>query len=338
LVNSFIKPQEAGKATVGGGSVMKEQAALIGALALLAVSLAASPAAAASGSIAIDDKDVFPESLTATSAGDLIIGSSAKGGIYRARAGEAVAKLWIDPKVSGMAAVLGVFADEKSHTLYACSVAFGAPPDKADALSALRTFDLATGAAKGAYPMPGGAKSLCNDIAVAKDGTAYISETLGGRVLALKKGASALTEWVKDPRLAGVDGIAVGGDGALYVNAVTTGRMFRIAIAADGSAGAVGELQPSMTLDGPDGLRAIGGMRFLQAENGKAGRIALVTVSGDAANVTPVGTPEAGLTSAAIASGEVWAVNAKFAYRRDPALKGQDPNPFLVEQVGPAPH
>jgi sugar lactone lactonase YvrE len=306
----------------------------MGALALLAL---AGSAAAAAAPIAIDDKDVFPESLTATSAGDLIIGSSGKGAIYRARAGESVAKLWIDPKASGMAAVLGVFADEKRGVLYACSAAFGAPPDKADALSALRTFDLKTGAPKGAYPMPGGAKALCNDIAVGKDGTAFVSETLGGRVLALKPGASALADWVKDPRLGGVDGIALGGDGALYVNTVSTGRMFRIPLAADGSAGAVGELQPSMKLDSPDGLRAIGGMRFLQAENGKAGKIAVVTVAGDAATVTPVGTPQPGLTSAAIARGQVWAVDAKFRYRSDPALKGMDPNPFAVEPVAPAP-
>ncbi len=38
-----------------------------------------------------------------------------------------------------------------------------------------------------------------------------------------------------------------------------------------------------------------------------------------------------------VAKGEVWAVNAKFAYRRDPAFKGKDPNPFTVEPIGKAP-
>jgi hypothetical protein len=297
---------------------------------------AASAYAAGPSPIVIDDQNVFPESLTATAAGDLIIGSSSKGAIYRAKTGAATAAVWIDPKVSGMSALLGVYADEPSHTLYACSAALGAPPDKADSLSALRTFDLSTGAAKAAYPMPGGAKALCNDIATAKDGTAYVSETLGGQVLRLKRGSSALEVWIKDPRLAGVDGIAIGGDGAVYVNTVTTGHMFRIPVAADGSAGMITQLMPTAPLAGPDGLRSLGGMRFLQAEN-RAGNIEVVTVSGDQATITPIKTGEAGLTSAAVVKGEVWAINAKFAYRSDPALKGKDPNPFTVEPVGTLP-
>ena len=292
---------------------------------------------AAPAPVTIDDTGVFPESMTATASGDLIIGSSAKGGIYRAKAGEAKAALWIDPKTSGISALLGVFADDRSHTLYACSVAFGAPPDKADALSALRLFDLNTGAAKAAYPMPGGGKALCNDIAVAKDGSAYVSDTLGGQVLVLKKGAGALATWVKDPKLGFIDGIAIGGDGAVYVNTVTTGHMYRIAMGPGGAAGDIVELTPSVKLGGPDGLRSLGGLRFLQAENG-VGRISVVTVSGATATVTPLKEGEPGLTSAASVHGQVWAINAKMAYRRDPALKDKDPNPFVVEPIGPLPH
>lgn len=298
---------------------------------------AAAARAAGPAPILIDDQNVFPESMTATSAGDLIIGSSGRGAIYRAKAGASTATVWIDPKVSGIAALLGVYADEPTRTLYACSAALGAAPDKADSLSALRAFDLVTGAAKASYPMPGGAKALCNDIATTRDGTAYVSETLGGRVLRLKRGAPALEVWIQDERLKGVDGIAIGGDGAVYVNTVTTGHMFRIPIAADGSAGQITQLMPSAPLAGPDGLRSLGGLRFLQAEN-RAGNIEVVTVSGDQATITPIKTGEAGLTSAAVARGVVWAINAKFAYRSDPNLKGKDPNPFTVEPVGTLPN
>jgi sugar lactone lactonase YvrE len=298
----------------------------------LLMTAASSASAAPARAILIDDRDVFPESLTATATGDLIVGSSAKGAIYRAPAGAAKARLWIDPKVSGMVGVFGVFADDASRTLYACSLPFGAPPDKADALSALRTFDLSTGAPKGDYPLPGGAKALCNDIAVAKDGTAYVSETRGGRVLRLMPGETSLIVWIEDPRLAGVDGVAVGGDGAVYVNTVSTGRMFRITVGPGGAAGPLEELRPSVTLGGPDGLRAIGGLRFIQAENG-VGRISEVTISGDQAIVRLLKSDEPGLVSAAVAGGQVWAINAKFAYRREP-LKEKDPNPFTIEPVG----
>ena len=302
-------------------------------LAGLGVAMAACAAGAAPlTQVVIDDTAVFPESLTSTAAGDLIIGSSGKGTIYRAAPGADKAVVWIDPKTSGMSGVLGVFADEKAHTLYVCSAAFGAPPEKADGLSALRAFDLATGAARAAYPMPGGAKALCNDIAVAKDGTAYVSETLGGRVLRLRKGASALEVWAKDDRLAGADGVAIGSDGAVYLNTVSTGRLFRIPVEAGGASGAVAELQPSLKLNRPDGLRAIGGLRFLMAEGG-AGRIDEVVVEGDRATIVPLKSDDPGVTAVTLTQGRGWFINAKFAYRSDPALKGKSPEPFTVDAL-----
>ena len=308
---------------------IRRASALLGALGLMA---AASAALAAPGEITIKDTGVFPESLTSDAAGNVFIGSSAKGGIYRAAAGATEATLWIDPQTSGVAALLGVFADDKSNTLYACSVAFGAPPEKADSLSNLRTFDLKTGVAKRAYPMPGGGKSVCNDIAVGRDGTTYVAETGSGRILRLKKGASALEEWIKDPLLAGADGIAIGGDGAVYVNSVTASRLFRVAVGAGGAAGAITELTPSLKLDGPDGMRAIGGNRFLLAE-GKGGRISEVVVVGDQAIIAPLKTNDPGVTAVTLTGGKVWFVNAKFDYRRNPALKGKDPNPFVAESI-----
>ncbi len=63
-----------------------------------------------------------------------------------------------------------------------------------------------------------------------------------------------------------------------------------------------------------------------------------MTVSGSTATVTPIKEGEPGLTSTALVRDQVWGLNAKMAYRRDPALKDKDPNPFLVEPLGPLPH
>lgn len=60
-------------------------------------------------------------------------------------------------------------------------------------------------------------------------------------------------------------------------------------------------------------------------------------VSGDKAEIVPLRTGLPGVTSAVLARGQVWAVSAKFAYRSDPALKGKDPNPFVIDMVGPLP-
>ena len=64
--------------------------------------------------------------------------------------------------------------------------------------TALRSFDLKTGAAKGTYPFPANS-GVCNDIAVSADGSAYASESFRGRVHRLKPGATALEVWVTDP-------------------------------------------------------------------------------------------------------------------------------------------
>jgi hypothetical protein len=256
-------------------------------IGLLAAVAALGAGAAWAQDIAIPDNRAFPESITSTKGGDLIIGSMGKGGVYRAKAGETAASLWIDPKVSGVTFMAGVFADDRTNTLYACSGMGGAPPEQAAQKSAVRAFDLKTGAAKASYPMPYGAKSFCNDFAVDKAGDLYVTDTVGGAIHRLKKGGAALEPWVKDAKLAGADGIAIGGDGNVYVNSVFASKLFRVAVNRDGSAGAITELTPSMKMSQPDGLRALGGLRFLQAEGG-AGRIEVVTVSGDAATIKPI--------------------------------------------------
>ncbi|HEY4032045.1 MAG TPA: hypothetical protein VGM25_16990 [Caulobacteraceae bacterium] len=298
-------------------------------IGFMAAALAMAGGAAFAQDITVNDTRVFPESITSTKGGDVIFGSMGKGGVYRAKAGSNTADLWIDPKVSGITFMAGVFADDASNTLYACSGMGGAPPEQAAQKSAVRAFDLKTGAAKGSYPMPYGAKSFCNDFAVDKAGNLYATDTVGGAVHRLKKGGTALEEWAKDAKLAGADGIAMGGDGNLYVNSFQTHKMFRIAIAKDGSAGAITELTPSLTLNQPDGLRALGGLRFLQAEGGN-GRIDLVTVSGDKAQITPIKEHEPGLTAMTVARGKVWVMNAKLSLMRD---KTQDPGVFEAEPV-----
>jgi hypothetical protein len=73
--------------------------------------------------------------------------------------------------------------------------------------SALKGFDLKTGAGKVSVPFPGN-RPLCNDIAVAKDGRVYVSDEYSARVLRLSADSHSLEVWVSDPQLADIDGIA----------------------------------------------------------------------------------------------------------------------------------
>jgi len=287
----------------------------------------------ASHVITIMDDKVFPESITNTKAGDIIIGSLGKGGVYRAPAGTDKATLWLDPAKTGMVVSLGVFAHDESNTLYVCS---GAPPvsegqERQTQYIALRTFDLTTGDAKGTYPIPATGKSICNDIAVGPDGAAYVTDTGGGRILRLAPQGSELVPWLADERIAGVNGIAIG-DGVMYVDSVASSKLFSIPM-SEGMAGDITELRPSIPLNRPDGMRSIGGNKFLMAENAAdTGRVTEVTVNGDQAEVRVLKV-DPGVTGVTKVGDIVWIDNAKFPYRGNGPLKDQSPEPFTIYGV-----
>ncbi len=271
-------------------------------------------------------KDLFPESITSLKDGTIILGS-VPGGIYRIKPGETEAKMFVAREGNGFTTVLGVLADEKAKTLWVCNTGPGA----------LKSFDLATGNAKATYPMPQGA--VCNDIAVADNGTAYASDTSGAKLFMLKKGATALEQAAADPLLAGVDGLAFGDKNTLYVNSVTANKLIKLDLGPDGKSTKVTDLKLSGALGAPDGIRALGKHKFIQAENGNAaragGRLALITIN-PKANTATITTLKEGMlaTPATTATkGMAWVVEGKQDYRGNGKNKGQDPTPFKLYAV-----
>src|SRR5512139_2390581 len=154
---------------------------------------------------------VFPESIASDAAGNLYVGSNA-GTIYRVRPGAAAAQPWIAPSASnGLRSLFGVFADEGRKVVWACSIPNLFVQPRETGISVLKAFDLASGAMKASYDFPADRPSACNDIAVARDGTVYATETLSGRIFALRPGANALALFAEGQDLVGVDGIAIAG-------------------------------------------------------------------------------------------------------------------------------
>lgn len=254
------------------------------------------PRAEGPGEITINEAKVSAENLTATRDGTIYFGSTANGTIYRARPDQAQADAWIPAAGAGLTNVLGVLADEKSNTLWVCDNApFGRNQGPAPApagLPALRSFDLKTGVAKGTFPAPNG--GVCNDIALAADGTAYVTDTFGGRILRHKPDGQALEVWLADPQLRGLDGLSLLADGALYVNNFYNGKLIRIPVREDGSAGPVGTIPTTVAFTRPDGMRASGPTTLLQVEG--QGRLTEITIVGDRGEVRVI---REGLTNAA---------------------------------------
>ena len=263
--------------------------------ALIVAATVVAGGAAQATNIVVPGTTDFPESVNASSNGTLFFSSFAGGRIFRAKPGETHASEWIKQGSNGLDSALGVLADDKSNTLYVCSddlsaagvvIPTGATP------TALKLFDLATGAPKGSISLPGPA-TFCSDIAVAGDGTAYVTDSLAGHILRLKPGAKQLEIWAEDPRWlvkggAQLDGIAILPDGAVYANIFEGDGLYRVAVNPNGGAGPITKLQTSRPLYHSDGLRAFGPNKLLMVEGDSRGFLDLITIDGDRATIETV--------------------------------------------------
>src|SRR4029077_19142233 len=142
-------------------------------------------------SISVPGARAFPESIHSTSDGALFVGRLGEGGIVRVKPRSAESAVFVRPGALGSRSILGVFADEASSTLWACSndlSALGGPATGSDTGSALKGFDLKTGAGKRSVSLPG-AHAFCNDITVDKEGSVYITDSANPTILKLSRRA-----------------------------------------------------------------------------------------------------------------------------------------------------
>lgn len=276
----------------------------VGAMVALLVSAAACAAAnaAAPAAITIPGERLFTESLTSAKDGTVIVGSVMGRTIFRAKPNADRAEPWIKPGTEGMAGIFGVFADDKSNTLYACSGTFGGARSASEAPpppSALYAFDLRTGAHKAHYPLPT-AGATCNDIAVDADGNAYATDTTNMQVVVLKKGAKELAVWSAPdafgPKGGVLDGIAVLGD-RVFTNTLLTSKLFATPIGGDGKAGTTVEVKLDTPMERPDGMRSFGKNGLLVAEGG-SGKLSKIVIDGDSGKRTVL---KDGLTNGLVA-------------------------------------
>jgi sugar lactone lactonase YvrE len=282
------------------------------------IMLAAAPALAAD-KVQIGDAAVFPESITSTADGTLIAGSIGTGQIYRAAPGAATAESWIAAVTDGPTAVLGVYADEANGTLWACYSDLALFAGAGGKASILRSYDLGTGALKSTVPL--GEGTFCNDIATAADGTAYAADTAGGQLFRVAPGATTAEPFLRDEALASLDGLSFGPDGALYLNGVSTNKLFRLTMDGD-KPGTLTELALSQPISGPDGMRFGEDDVLYLAENG-SGQVSAVTFEGDTANIRVIAKEGWDSPTAVTKVGDtLWVVEAKFSKMATPQEAG----------------
>jgi sugar lactone lactonase YvrE len=281
----------------------------------------------------------FPESMHASADGTLYFSSFGNGRIWRAKPGETTASEFIKAGSNGLASALGVLADDKSNTLYVCSDDFSAAGIKIPGATAtsLKLFDLKTGEPKASIPTPG-SPTLCNDIVVASDGDAYVTDSFSGQILRLKPGAKELEVWASDPRWkvegkAQLDGIAILSDGAVYANIFEGDGLYRVGMKPDGGAGAITKLQTSRPLYHSDGLRAFGPNKLLMVEGETKGFLDLITIDGDNAKIETVKDGFDGPVSLAQVGDTIYVMDTPLRYLLNPEWKNKTPPPFTAFSV-----
>jgi sugar lactone lactonase YvrE len=239
--------------------------------------------AASASDILIGDAKSQPESLTLAPGGVLIVGSASSPFVYKVRPGSTTAEKFIDVSTEGPGTFfLGMLADASTNTLWTCQLTPVPNTNPAQRHTALRSFDLTTGAPKIRWNLPGD-NNLCNDFTIGPDKALYTTDTIPGRIFRLPAGASTAELYLEHATLRGVDGITFL-DGVLYVNNVIFNKLYRIPVDATGKPGAPVDIWTDQLIKGPDGMRAANG-KLLLAENAN-GRISVLTINGDKASVT----------------------------------------------------
>jgi sugar lactone lactonase YvrE len=294
---------------------------------------------ARSTSIELPGDQVFPESITSTQDGTLFVGSLATGGVIRIKPDTGKPEVWIEPGAFGSRSILGVLAHEPSNTLWVCSndlTAIGIKAAGSASGSAIKGFDLKTGEGKISATLSGG-QSVYNDLAVGPDGSIFVTNSFAPEILRLRPGAESLEVWARDPLFAsapgtfGLDGIAFGGEDALYVSMYASGKLLRVNI-NQGVAGSVTVLTTSRPLVLPDAIRPIGKNEFLLIEG--EGRLNRLVINGENAVIetleegysTPTGVTAVGKTA--------WVSEGQLSFLLDPSKRGLTPNlPFHVYAV-----
>lgn len=310
-------------------------AALLAAAGLLLMACGAKPPE----TTALPGDRAYPENITSTADGTLYVGNFAEGGVVRIKPG-AKPEAWIAPAAYGTRSVLGLLADEASSTLWLCSndlsaLGVAGPSDIKGAM--LKGFDLRTGEGKVSAAFPGEV-GLCNDLALDASGGVYVTNTMAPEILKLSADRKTLEVWKTDPLLAppasgggGLDGIAFGADGHLYVNTFGGGELFRVQV-EQGVAGSVTRLKTSRPLTLPDALRAYGKDGFLMIEGN--GTLDRVRIDGDTATIDTIRQGLNGPTGVTQVGDVAWVTEGKLSYLLDPALKQQAvPLPFQVHRI-----
>jgi sugar lactone lactonase YvrE len=224
-------------------------------------------------SVLVVPGDAFhPESVALAPDGTLFTSSITTGKIVKYAPFSSTAQTFVAEGVN--VGTAGIFVDAARNTLWACAVdlSFATP-------TALRAFNLSTGALTASYTVPDG--GVCADIAIAH-GDVYFTDTLVPRIFRVRWPADNCTSpsggtlelWSTDPLYSGagflqINGLAFDGFNSFYTTNYSTGTLVKVKLKPDGTATAATQL-PGAPFSNPDGIRMLDVNTLLVTENSGA--------------------------------------------------------------------
>src|ERR1700733_13583103 len=123
--------------------------------------------AVSAADILIADAKSQPESLTVAPGGVLIVGSASTPFVYKVRSGSTTAEKFVDASAEGAGTFFfGMLADAASNTLWTCQLTPVPGKTPVQRRTALRGFNLETGAPKIRWNLPGD-NSTCTSVCTA---------------------------------------------------------------------------------------------------------------------------------------------------------------------------
>lgn len=179
----------------------------------------------------------------------------------------------------GLEGVLGLAVDAKRHLLWAVVAAVpqmkGWEPSQ-DGTSALVAFDLKSGKSVVRAALPKAGKHVLNDLAIARNGDVYATDSLDSAVYRLRAGATALETFVPPGVFRSPQGVAFAPDGRSVYIADYADGIWLVDLATGKREAVTGPRD--VPLQGVDAL-AIHGRELVVSQNGIApARIARLTL------------------------------------------------------------
>lgn len=205
---------------------MRASPSLLVAAALLCAAVRSAAAQPARVAFRLPDALFIPEGIAHDPRdGVFLVGSTFRGSIARVARDGRVRTL-LPAGADGVYGVLGLRVDATRGLLWAATSHAGAamptagtrPEDEGRA--SLVAVDARTGAIRHRFVTPRGERHFYNDVAVARDGRVYLTDTQGGAVLTLAPGATALERLLTDSLPGAPNGIDLTPDGRTLVVAL----------------------------------------------------------------------------------------------------------------------